>query len=170
MQTMDVETPGISRRGSGRDPGKAERQRQSLTKSNPPTAARQRQSYNLVICSATNYKEGYLFSDFMGYCMALREHWVCGDFFFFFFSCFPIKRHFVFLRNEFSPPIDVIKFGKLGPNGDKALYTYSRHTYLNREYWWTQVAPHELLGKVLGWIADKQKDAEPQDVVNIILE
>lgn len=146
-----METPGIFRRGSGR---------------NSTNAERQRQSYNLVVCSSMNHEDGYMFSDFMGYCMALREHGIGGDF----FSCFPIERHFVHLRNDSSPPIDAIKFGKLGPNGDKALYTYSRQTYLNRQYWWTQVAPHELLVRVLGWIEDKQRKAEPGDVVNIILE
>lgn len=148
---MDVETSGIRHSDHGQGSGRAEEQRRY---------------YNLVICSTTSHEDGHLFSDFMGYCMALREHGVGGDF----FSCFPIEEHFNYLRNEFNPSIDAIKFGELGPNGDKALYTYSRHAYLNREYWWTQIAPNELSRRMLEWIADKQRDAEPGDVVNIFLE
>jgi hypothetical protein len=32
--------------------------------------------------------------------------------------------HFIWLRNDSSPPIDVIKFGKVDPDKSKALHTY----------------------------------------------
>lgn len=153
----------LHRHNSGRDSKKAEGQRLSLGGAHP---AREKQSFNLVVCGATDYKDGFIFSDFMGYCMALKEHGVGGDF----FSCFPISDHFIWLRNENSPAIDVVKFGKFGTNGSKALYTYSRHAFLNRQYWWTQVGAHELLEKVQSWIVEKQTLAEDGDIVNIILE
>ncbi|KAN0081995.1 hypothetical protein V8E54_003293 [Elaphomyces granulatus] len=148
---------------SCRDSTKAEGQRRAL--GSPQRSVYGGQSFNLVVCGAINPKDGFIFSDFMGFCMALREHNVGGDF----YSCFPIEKHFIWLRNEKSPPIDVIKFGKMG-NKSKALYTYSRHAYLNREYWWEQIGRHELLEKVEKWIVDKVQWAEPGDVVNIILE
>lgn len=153
----------IRRQKSGRDPRKAENQRLNL---GSQVTAREPQSYNLVVCGATFHEEGFIFSDFMGFCMALREHGVGGDF----LSCFPLEEHFMWLQNENSPPITTIKFGKLGPNNDKALYTYSRHQFVNRQYWWTQVAHHQLLEKVQNWISVKKQQAVAGDVVNIILE
>lgn len=36
------------------------------------------QSFHHVICDATNPKDRHIFSDFMGFCMVLREHGVGG--------------------------------------------------------------------------------------------
>ncbi|KKK26856.1 hypothetical protein ARAM_003456 [Aspergillus rambellii] len=159
-----MESESLQRQGSARDSKKARKQRESLGSSQ--ISIREPRSYYLVVCGAQNYMDGFIFSDFMGFCMALRDHGVGGDF----LSCFPLEQHFAWLRNTFSPPIDVIKFGKLGPNGHKALYTYSRFAYVNRQYWWTQVGVHELLGRVETWIREKQQQAEDGDVVSIILE
>lgn len=153
----------LRRQKSGRDAKKAQNQRLSL---GSQIAVRELHCYNLVVCGATDYHDGHIFSDFMGFCMALREHQIGGDF----FSCFPLEEHFMWLQNEHTPPISTIKFGKLGPEKDKALYTYSRHTFVNRQYWWTQVAQHQLFEKVQNWIADKKQQAVAGDVVNIILE
>jgi hypothetical protein len=152
------------RQGSTTDPKKAQQQSEVLGTSQNP---REKTSLNLVVCGATNpEKDGYIFSDFMGFCMALRELGVGGDF----LSCFPVEDHFIWLRNKNPPPIDTIKFGKMGPQNDKPLYTYSRHAYLNRNYWWKQVGKHELLEKVNNWIAEKKVQAQLGDAVNVILE
>ena len=87
-------------------------------------------SFNLVVCGTRDHKQGYIFSDFMGYCMALREGGINGGF----LSYFPIQQHFMWLENDHNPPIDTIKFEKVGSNGEKVIYTYSRHAYLNRQY------------------------------------
>lgn len=122
--------PSLSRKKSGRDPRKGDGQRKALESSTVPDRAMPK-SYNLVVCGATNHLDGFIFSDFMGFCMALKEQGVGGDF----ISCFPLEKHFMYLKNEHRPPIDTIKFGKAGLNGDRYVYSYSRHAYLNRQYW-----------------------------------
>ena len=123
-------------------------------------------SYNLIICGATNKRDGYLFSDFLGFCMTFRDHGVAGDF----WSCFPIEEHFAWLRNDHSPPIDSIKFGKYGKHREKALYSYSRFQYVMREYFFEQKGANILLEEVKRWITEKQQLAHAGDVVNIIIE
>lgn len=147
---------------SRQDPKKAQAQGQLLGAQQ--SNSREKQSFYLVICGATDHTQGFIFSDFMGFCLALKENGVGGDF----YSCFPLERHFAWLRNENNPPIDVIKFGKLGL--DRSLYTYSRQAFLNHEYWWTQIGAHELWEKVQTWISEKKQQAEDGDVVNIIFE
>lgn len=155
----------LTRSKSGRDPRKGEGQRKALEGSTAPSPAEPK-SYNLIICGATNYKDGFIFSDFMGFCMALREQGVGGDF----LSCFPLERHFMYLKNEHDPPIDTIKFGKITPNGDRYVYSYSRHSYLNRQYWFCQVGPNNLLNEVEKWISQKKQQTKTGDVVNIVFE
>lgn len=46
---------------------------------------------------------------------------------------------------EYKPPIDAVKFGTAGPNGDRYVYSYTRHAYLNRQYWFRQVEAGILL-------------------------
>ncbi|XHG05991.1 hypothetical protein AWENTII_009203 [Aspergillus wentii] len=128
-------------------------------------AQNQRQSFYLVICGATSYTDGVMFSDFIGYCMALLEHGVEGDF----LSCFPLEQHFTWLQNENNPPVDEIRFGRL-EDEDKAVYTYSRDSYVNGQYWWIQVPPSELMGQVQSWIQEKQQQAEAGDTVNLLRE
>lgn len=84
----------INRTRSGRDPKKTQAQGESLRAGQP--TPRQRQSFKLVVCGATNHKDGFIFSDFMGFCMDLKEHGVGGEF----YSCFPMEKHFIFLGNE----------------------------------------------------------------------
>lgn len=162
MDTLRATVPqdDSSRRRSGRSERKVYGQRKSLGGHDEP------KSFNLVVCGATNYLDGYIFSDFMGYCMALKEHGIGGDF----YSCFPIERHFIYLKNDHKPSSDVIKFGKYGDDGSKSLYTYSRHAFMSRQYWWTQVGVHELLSKVEEWIKDKEQKARPGDTVNLFFE
>lgn len=57
----------------------------------PPSSAPEKTSYNLVVCGATDpQKEGWMFSDFMGYCMTLKKYGIAGDL----YSCFPIEETF----------------------------------------------------------------------------
>ena len=98
-------------------------------------------SYTLIVCGATNHLDGFIFSDFMGFSLAQREQGVGGDF----ISCSPVEMHFMYLENEYKPPIDAVKFGTAGPNGDRYVYSYTRHAYLNRQYWFRQVEAGILL-------------------------
>lgn len=157
--------PSLSRKKSGRDPRKGDGQRKALESSTVPDLALPK-SYNLIVCGATNHLDGFIFSDFMGFSMALREQGVGGDF----ISCFPLEKHFMYLKNEHKPPIDTIKFGKAGPNGDRYVYSYSRHAYLSRQYWFRQVGPDILLNDVKDWITQKTQQARSGDVVNIVFE
>lgn len=69
--------------------------------------------FYLVVCADTDHTDGRVFSDFIGYCMALREQGVEGDF----VSCFPIEEHFTWFQSSHNPSIDTIRFGETGPNG-----------------------------------------------------
>ncbi|PGH05607.1 hypothetical protein AJ79_06774 [Helicocarpus griseus UAMH5409] len=158
---------GLRPSGSGRDPRKAREQRRSLGGGLTPasvSASDPPKCYNLVVCGATNENDGFIFSDFMGYCMALNEYGVGGDF----YSCFPLEKHF-FLLSKKTPVVDTIKFGKFGVN-EKCLYSFSRRQFVMSEYWWKQIGPSEILDTVKSWIADKQRLAKKGVVVNIILE
>ena len=129
-----------------------------------PSTPREPQSFNLVVCGATNPQDGSIFSDYMGYCMALKEAGVGGDF----WSCFPVYDHFVWLRQNHD--IDTIKWGKLPPDGQRCVYSYSRWQFANREPWWSAIARHTLADQVRDWIRNKTHQARSGDVVNIILE
>lgn len=153
----------LKRSKSDRDPRKGEGQRKALKGSTVPSPAAPK-SYNLIVCGTTNYMHGFIFSDFMGFCMALREQGVGGAF----LSCFPLERHFMYLKNEHHRPIDTIKFGKVTPNGERHVYSYSRHSNLNRQYWFRQVGASILLNEVEGWISQKKQQAREGDIVNIV--
>lgn len=45
----------------------------------------------LSFCGATNHQNGYIFSDFTGFCMTLHDHQIGGDS----QSCFPLQEHFM---------------------------------------------------------------------------
>lgn len=45
------------------------------------------ESFNLIVCGATDYKNGFILSDFMGFCMALRGQGAERDS----LSCFGIR-------------------------------------------------------------------------------
>lgn len=160
----------IQRTGSGHDPKKAKGQRDALggqsasitasSSSSPP----ERTTYTLVVCGATDpVEDGWIFSDFMGYCMALKKHGFAGDF----YSCFPIQDHLVWLKNVHN--IDTVKFGKYGPN-NKCLFSYSPFQYCNQQYFWNQIGQDVLVDEVVRWISTKSQVAEAGDIINIILE
>lgn len=106
-----------------------------------------------------------MFSDFMGYSMALKEYGVGGEF----YSCFPIADHFGHLSG-ITPPVSIIKFGSYTADKKAALYSYTRMQYTNGERWWTQHEPADLFRAVQEWIADKVDKSQEGDVVNIIFE
>ena len=123
-------------------------------------------SYNLVVCGALNpVRDGFIFSDFLGFSMALKQKGVGGDF----WSCFPLDEHFDYL-GSLNPPIMDIKFGKFGPNRDQALHEYSKFQNLHRWRWWKPVGKQVLKNDILAWIAEKATLAQSGDVVNIIIE
>ena len=55
-------------------------------------------------------RDGFIFSDFLAFSMALKQKGIGGDF----WSCFPLDEHFDYL-GSLNPPIMDIKFGKFGP-------------------------------------------------------
>lgn len=123
-------------------------------------------SYNLVVCGAVNpQNDGFIFSDFLGFSMALKQKGVGGDF----WSCFPLDEHLLHLAS-LKPPITDIKFGKFGPNHDQALHTYTKFQHTHRERWWKAVGRQVLKDDILAWIAEKARLANSGDVVNIIIE
>lgn len=123
-------------------------------------------SYNLVACGAKNPEnDGFIFGDFLGFCMALKAKSVGGDF----WSCFPLFKHFEFLGTR-KPPITDIKFGKFGPNRAQALWTYTKFEFEHRERWWKQVGQKRLKDDVLQWIKEKASVAESGDVINMIFD
>lgn len=103
---------------------------------------------------------------FHGVFRGLREQGVAGDF----ISCFPLEKHFIYLENEHKLPIDTGKFGKAGPNRDRYVYSYSRHVYLNRQYWFRQVGADILLNEVKDWTKQKEQQETDGDVVNIVFK
>ena len=68
----------------------------------------------------------------------------------------------MYLENEYKPPIDAVKFGKAGPNGDRYVYSYTRHAYLNRQYWFRQVGAGILLNELKNWIMRKKHEPNTQ--------
>lgn len=126
----------------------------------------QPKSHNLVVCGALNHvKDGFIFSDFMGFSMALREKGIGGDF----WSCFPVEKHFEMLKAK-TPPIAEIKFGRYGPLRDQAAFTWTSWDVEHRVRFWRQVGAATLKDEVLAWIARKIIVAKSGDVVNIIVE
>ena len=163
MQAPEGLGSGLQRQNSARDKSKP---RLSLVPDTKPLEPRPSKSYNLVICGARKSdNDGFIFGNFLGFSMALKQKNVGGDF----WSCFPLEEHFEYLGRQ-QPPITDIKFGKFGPNHDQALHTYSRFDFNHRTAWWKQVGIRTLKGDTLAWIADKKTRAKPGDVVNIILE
>ena len=121
-------------------------------------------SYNLVVCGASNSKDGFVFSDFMGFCMCLKDKGVHGTF----LSCFHLEQHFAWLKNERG--IDTIKFGKIG-EGQEALISYSGHQFILREgQFFKQVGKEVLKDEVWRWINQTAAEANVGDVVNMIFE
>lgn len=66
-------------------------------------------SFNLVVCEATRVTDGWLFSDFMWFCMAMKEHGVSGDF----LSCFPVVDYLGSLKNQHKPGVERIEFARI---------------------------------------------------------
>ena len=123
-------------------------------------------SFNLVVCGATNpTRDGFIFGDFFGLCMAFKQKNVAGEF----WSCFPLEEHFEELGKR-DPPITDLKYGKFGPARDQALWTYTKFDFEHRERWWTQIGPKSLKDDLLRWIMEKAYQARSGDVVNIVLE
>jgi hypothetical protein len=68
---MNMDSLNIPRRRKpGRDPKGAQAQGAESLGAGKRTP-RERRSFNLVVYGAINYKHGFIFSDFMGFCMAL---------------------------------------------------------------------------------------------------
>ncbi|KAL1984482.1 hypothetical protein VTN96DRAFT_9081 [Rasamsonia emersonii] len=76
------------------------------------SSSNEEQSLNLVVCGANDHKHGFVFSNFMSICVALREHSVGGRFYSFGSGM------------RIIPQTIVIKFGKFGPDNSKSFYTY----------------------------------------------
>lgn len=66
------------------------------TRAKQSKRSKYRMIYYLVVCAATDHKDGCAFSDLVGYCMVLRERGVEGDF----LSCFPLEKHFMWIQND----------------------------------------------------------------------
>lgn len=150
-----------TRSGRGRDLKKALDQAETLGSPIPRT-----QSYNLVACTSHNAEvDGWIFSNFMGICMLLRDKHVKGDF----YSCFPVKEHFEFLAKQ-ATAIESIKFGYFGQNGAETLYQYTKDQFDKGDRWWVQVKPEEIRPYIENWISQRARLARSGDVVNIILD
>ncbi|KAJ5116570.1 hypothetical protein N7456_000918 [Penicillium angulare] len=121
-------------------------------------------SHSLVICGVTSRKQGWFFSDFVGFTTLLKENGVYGDF----YTCFPVTDHFVHIKNDFTPGMNTVKFGKIGSEAD-AIYEYSRVQDCHNQRFFTEVEPTKLTSVVRDWISDKIPKVEPRDVVNIII-
>lgn len=157
------------------NPGQRDRSNSARDKSKPrislgpdttalPSIPEPPKSYNLVVCGATSAEnDGFIFGDFLGYCEALRQKNVAGDF----WPCFPLHNHFEWLA-KLKTPITDIKFGKFGPDRDQALFAYTKFQFEHRESWWEQIGQRVLKDQVLQWIMDKAAVAESGDVVNMI--
>jgi len=160
---MNTTSTGLGRTNSGRDKNKP---RLSLGPDNLDASPSPRipKAFYLVVCGATSSRlDGFLFGDFFGWCMALKEKNVGGDF----YSCFPLEEHFDWLDKK-KPPVEDIKFGKIGPNRSEHMFVYTRKQFERRESWWTQKEPTRLKMEVLTWIRERKNLAESGDVVNIL--
>lgn len=142
------------------------------------------------MCGATKEEDGFIFSDFMGYCFSLQQKGVGGRF----LSCFPLNEHFAWLERH-HPGISDIKFGKTSNPERRAIVSYSKQQYEQHAYFWEQIergkvsvctaspkattSPEQagtllticqIKAEVMGWITQKTHDAVPGDVVNVIIE
>ncbi|MCJ1458405.1 hypothetical protein MMC28_008777 [Mycoblastus sanguinarius] len=160
---MNTHERGLGKTNSGRDKNKPRLSLgPSTSKSSPPPHVPK--AYYLVVCGAKDAaKDGVLFGDFFGWRMALKEKNVGGDF----FSCFPLHDHFKWLGQK-KPPVEDIKFGKVGPNRLEYIYIYTLKQFERRESWWSQKDPSILKDDVVGWIREKERLAESGDVLNIL--
>lgn len=120
-----------------------------------------RSVHKLIVCGAQNKEDGWLFSDFMGYCMSLINLPGPNNY----LSCFPLEDHFTWLKSH-TPPKDDIKAG--GHDG-RAIYTYTSAHFRNGKHWWTQVNPDILLDQVKSWIQTKATEVEAGDFVLIYI-
>lgn len=133
------------RQVSGRDTKKAQGQIEApggapaparpTTQSPELAPANAGKSFNLVVCGTCDKADGWLFGSFMGFCMALKNRGIEGDF----LTCFPMLERLCWLKNENKPGIDDIKFVQYGSKGEGLLYDYTRVAYCNNQHWWTQV-------------------------------
>jgi hypothetical protein len=129
----------------------------------PQTQPKEGTSYYLVVCGATNpEKDHYVFSDFMGYCYLLQQKGIGGDF----YNCLDLDKCFGYLSKI---NVSTIAFGVI-QNTTKPLLRYSRFQHVNREYFFQQIEPDQILDRVALWIREKWTTAIPGDVVNIIIE
>lgn len=103
-----------------------------------PAAAK---SHNLVVCGASAARDGFIFSDFMGYCYSLMQKGIYGTF----LSCFPLAEHFAWLATQTNPVVTDIKFGKTSKSNKNGLVSYSKAQYEKREYWWQQIGPLQVI-------------------------
>ncbi|KAJ5261405.1 hypothetical protein N7478_012000 [Penicillium angulare] len=151
-------------------------------------------SQSLVICGVTSRKQGWFFSDFVVFTTLLKENGVYGDFYTCFLNrhrvlmresklavssschergkchkaCFICTDHFVHIKNDFSPGMNTVKFGKIG-NGAGAIYEYSRVQDCRTNKFYPEVEPAKLTSVMRDWISDTISKVEPQEIVNIII-
>jgi hypothetical protein len=126
---------------------------------------------HLVVCSAVKEKDVWLFGDFLGFTSALREQSppIYGTF----ISCFDLEQYFV--ATEYKD----VKFGRRGEFGDDnnwdsedGIVMYTRLEFEHRTRWWEQLNQGErrrVIPRVLEWIRTRTQEAQPGDIVSIIL-
>ena len=137
------EQSGLGRRNLGRDKTKSIPSLGPAAPARRPTSSSK--SYNLVVCGVKNASDGFIFSDFMGYCFALMEGGIFGDF----YNCLPLDKHFEWL-NETAPGVTSIKFGKVSTFSTEGLVTYTKQQYESRQYFWKQIGPATVCFSYLG--------------------
>ncbi len=153
-----------SHRGGGLGRSRSHRDKQTVDPQelSTPTKAKHATSFYLVVCGATDPRDHWTFSDFMGYCFLLKQKGVDGDS----LNCLDLDECFgeLSLKN-----VSTIAFGQLKDTAGPLL-RYSRFQHVHREYFFRQIDPKLILGDVAAWVKEKARIAIPGDVVNIIME
>lgn len=124
---------------------------------------------HLVVCGVTDVESSWLFGDFLGFTIALREQSVHGTF----LNCFDLATYFG------TTPYNDLKFGRRWeiPDGEDwdsggELAVYTRWDFEHRTRWWTQLRDYEApntVTMVMEWISHCTQTTGSGDVVSIIL-
>ena len=126
---------------------------------------------HLVVCGVVEEKDVWLFGDFLGFTSALRERScsIHGTF----INCFDFEQYFVATTYE------DVKFGRRGEFGDDnnwdsedGIVVYTRFEFEHGTRWWEQLDQEErrtVIPRVLEWIRTRTQEAQPGDIVSIIL-
>ena len=131
--------PNRPRAGSNRDKSKPlpNLGPDSPQRARPPVP--QGTAHYLVVCGATKHEDGFIFSDFMGYCSILQERGINGTF----LSCFPLRQHWSWLET-YKPGVNDIKFGRISLRDPKGVIVYTKEQWQNGTKWWRQVPEDEV--------------------------